>query len=121
MAAAEVEEYLKKSTPHLQLLRTVELQEFVRLVLTDEGDFEGLSQLVKDLEDRFGATVELRRESSKSFQLEILVPKTRKLTPKKTLWIVALAWSAVSCLSMLYLVNSGSFSVIGKNQSSNQT
>ena len=59
---APFESFVKDKYPNLNVEQVVELHDYVRFVLTDEGDFDGLSKFVQDTGRDFKAQVELRRE-----------------------------------------------------------
>jgi hypothetical protein len=73
-ASTDFESFIRTSYNHLNVEQVVELRDYTRIVLVDEGDFDGLTDFVTECRRRFNATVELRRESTKSFQLEVLLP-----------------------------------------------
>lgn len=78
---SDFESFLREEYPHLSVEQVVELQDYVRFVLVDEGDFDGLTDFVATTRQKFNAKTELRRESTKSFQLEVLLPKAPPATP----------------------------------------
>jgi hypothetical protein len=78
---SDFESFLREEYPNFNVEQVVELQDYVRFVLVDDGDFEGLTDFVSTVCKTFNAKVELRRESTKSFQLEILLPKAPPPTP----------------------------------------
>ena len=71
---AQVRDFLSTRHPNLTITHVVELQNYLQFILVDEGDFEGLSDFCDEFRRRFDGSVELKRESTKSFQLELLVP-----------------------------------------------
>jgi len=73
---SDFESLVKEEYSHLSVQQVIELQDFIRFVLVDEGDFEGLTDFVQVVRQTFNGRVELRRESTKSFQLEVLLPKS---------------------------------------------
>ena len=106
---SDFESFLREEYPNLNVEQVVELQDYVRFVLVDEGDFEGLTDFITAARRKFNAKTELRRESTKSFQLEVLLPRapptTRPATKSSTFspaWlpmlIMMLATSTLSAL-----------------------
>lgn len=107
---APFESFVKDKYPNLNVEQVVELHDYVRFVLTDEGDFDGLSKFVQDTGRDFKAQVELRRESTKSFQLEVTVPK--KIQPQLSdsahtvqAWLATLMTSLSFVMGTMYLVS----------------
>ena len=84
-------DFLTKRYTHLTVTHVVELQNYLQFILVDEGDFEGLSTFCDEIHRNFDGTVELKRESTKSFQLEILVPTS--LESKKSFCFDVLPWA----------------------------
>ena len=126
----EVREFLQGKYPHLEIIKTVELQTQIRFLLADEGDFEGLTDFIEDIAYEFHGTVELRRESTKSFQLELLIPKVRNAHTaaraqknkhrhsNASSWITGLAFSMVWSLLMWLLMSYVGFPAIAPRSSS---
>lgn len=78
---SDFESFLREEYPNLNVEQVVELQDYVRFVLVDEGDFDGLTDFITAARSKFNAKTELRRESTKSFQLEVLLPKAPPTAP----------------------------------------
>jgi hypothetical protein len=107
---APFESFVKDKYPNLNVEQVVELHDYVRFVLTDEGDFDGLSKFVKETGRDFKAQVELRRESTKSFQLEVTVPKKTQPQLSDTAhtvqaWLATLMTSLSFVMGTMYLVS----------------
>lgn len=90
---AHVRDFLSQHYPNLTVTHVVELQQFLQFHLVDEGDFEGLSEFCGQVERRFNGSVELKRQSTKSFQLELLLPTSR--APRRSLCFDILPWILV--------------------------
>lgn len=109
---AQVRDFLKHRHPHLSITHVVELQNYLQFILVDEGDFEGLSEFCDEFGRRFNGSVELKRDSTKSFQLELLVPVAREKKSSKCFdglpWLVMLGMTLGSSLYAISVIYSGS-------------
>jgi hypothetical protein len=106
----DFENFLQEKYSFLTVHKVVELQDYIRFIVVDEGDFEGLSEFISLVRGIFNGKVELRRESTKSFQLEILLPKPPATPPspqtRTSLWILpmlALVFTSTMSAVLIWL------------------
>lgn len=95
---ARLRDFLSTRYPNLTVTHVVELQQFLQFLLVDEGDFDGLSDFCDEIRRRFDGTVELKRQSTKSFQLELLLPTGSE--KKSSLIFDFLPWILVVCMTL---------------------
>ena len=90
--------FLADLYPNFELTHVIELREAVQFVLVDSGDFDGLTQFCEAIRREFDGSVELKRQSTQSFQLEVTVP----LGPRRTSWTVDkwLPWALALVLTL---------------------
>jgi len=106
----DFENFLQEKYSFLTVHKVVELQDYIRFIVVDDGDFEGLSEFISLVRGVFNGKVELRRESTKSLQLEILLHKPPATPPspqtRTSLWILpmlALVFTSTMSAVLIWL------------------
>ena len=106
-------DFLRDLYPNFELTHVIELRGATQFVLVDEGDFDGLTEFCDAISSEFGGTVELKRQSTQSFQLEVTVPtggRVNTVSPK-SIWtwlpfLFALLLILGTSLYMIYVPSS---------------
>ena len=95
---ARMRGFLDDLYPNFELTHVIELRSAVQFVLVDSGDFDGLTEFCEAIKREFNGSVELKRQSTQSFQLEVTVPLHSSASKSSPLpW---LPWALIVILTL---------------------